>query len=59
MKPVTGNWQNAALSHAGANIITTSTVCGSKTNCPTPDGLLFNLGNLHEIKKFWNLSDNN
>ncbi|MBD9614406.1 hypothetical protein [Pseudomonas sp. PDM02] len=55
MKNTTNNWQNAPLLRAGAKVITTPTKTDHATNCPGYDGLRFNIGNIHEIKAFWNM----
>ena len=55
MKIATNTWNNAPLLRAGVKVIMTPTTSEHKTNCPSPDGLRFNLGNIHEIKKFWNV----
>lgn len=52
MKADTSNWQNTPLLRAETKVITTPTQSDHEANCPTPDGLRFNIGNIHEIKKF-------
>lgn len=55
MKTTTSNWQDAPLLRAGAKVISTPTKSEHVANCPGWDGLRFNIGNIHEIKKIWNV----
>jgi hypothetical protein len=49
-------WSNTPLFHAGINVINTPTVKLSAMDCwgPTPR---LNVGNLHEIKRYWQLDN--
>ncbi|WP_025111252.1 hypothetical protein [Pseudomonas sp. H1h] len=51
MNAVTQNWENAPLLRAEAKVINTPTKSTHAANCPGWDGLRFNVGNIHEIKK--------
>ncbi|MGL6246676.1 hypothetical protein [Pseudomonas sp.] len=54
MKVATSNWQNTPLLHTEAKVISTPTKSTHEANCPGLDGLRFNIGNIHEIKKYRN-----
>jgi len=56
MKTTTNNWENSPLLRAEAKVITTPTKSTHESNCPGWDGLRFNVGNIHEIKKYRNVS---
>ncbi|WP_226500103.1 hypothetical protein [Pseudomonas sp. MWU16-30322] len=51
MKTVTANWQTTPLLRAETKVINMPTKSAHAANCPGWDGLRFNVGNLHEIKK--------
>ncbi|WP_085708720.1 MULTISPECIES: hypothetical protein [unclassified Pseudomonas] len=55
MKKITDNWETTPLFHAETKIINTPTKSNNAANCPGWDGLRFNIGNIHEIKKIRNL----
>ncbi|NUU38279.1 hypothetical protein [Pseudomonas sp. C2B4] len=56
MQKTDKNWSKTPLFHAEKNIIFASTVKHHDMNCwgSTPR---LNVGNLHEIKRYWQLSE--
>ncbi len=55
MNSATSNWQNTPLLRVEAKVISTPTKSTHEANCPGWDGLRFNIGNIHEIKKYRNV----
>ncbi|RON42599.1 hypothetical protein [Pseudomonas frederiksbergensis] len=51
MQTTTSTWQNVPVLRAETKVITTPTHSSHAANCPGWDGLRFNIGNIHEIKK--------
>ncbi|CAI8944265.1 hypothetical protein A9HBioS_4736 [Pseudomonas koreensis] len=49
------NWEKTPLLHAEAKVINMPTKSTHAANCPGWDGLRFNVGNIHEIKKLRSL----
>ncbi|WP_081832524.1 hypothetical protein [Pseudomonas sp. Ant30-3] len=49
-------WSSSPLFHASTNVINTSTQTGSTSSC-AGGGFVprLNVGNIHEIKRFWQL----
>ncbi|NUU38280.1 hypothetical protein [Pseudomonas sp. C2B4] len=54
----TYNWQNTDLLRAQVKVITTPTKSNIETSCNGVD-LRYNIGNIHEIKKSWNIPTKN
>jgi len=52
----TRNWQTAPLLRCENKVITTPAKSDNEINC---SGVIprYNMGNIHEIKKFWNVTD--
>lgn len=52
----TRNWQTAPLLRCENKVITTPAKSENEINC---SGVIprYNMGNIHEIKKFWNVTD--
>ncbi|EJZ59002.1 MULTISPECIES: hypothetical protein [Pseudomonas] len=48
------NWNHTPLLHAGANVINTPVATAAASPCA---GIIprYNVGNIHEIKQFWNM----
>jgi hypothetical protein len=55
MRTTQTNWQDSPLSRAELKVISTPTKTTHEANCPGFDGMRFNVGNIHEIKKYRNM----
>lgn len=55
MKTTIRNWYNLPLFRTEAKVINTPTKSDNEIDC-NGVALRYNLGNIHEIKTFWNVS---
>jgi hypothetical protein len=51
------NWCNTPLFHAATNVINTSTQKLTALSCAVGYTPRMNVGNLHEIKRYWQQTD--
>lgn len=57
MQTTTNNWCSTPLFHAQTNIINTSTHKVSALSCMSGYTPRLNVGNIHEIKRYWQLTE--
>lgn len=57
MQTTNKNWCNTPLFHAATNVINTSTHQLAAASCLVGYTPRLNVGNIHEIKRYWQLAD--